>query len=398
MLQLSFVNFKANTYITIEGTTATDRFFIIQSGQVCVYRSLNLPGGVNQFYGPGDFVAVIPCMSSHGSTESVLAMTDVVAIMVKKDQYPELIMRNTPVAMKIVRSFALTMRALNDNLTKASTAKVTTSSPEEIFGIAKFYERSGLLDIACYGYYQYLKACPHGLNFEYAKQAFIKLKPRTNPPYLEPKADATIRLYHKDSMIFSECQAGSDMFIIQEGSVKITKVVNDKEVTLAILRKGDMFGEMALLEHKPRSASAIAHEDCRLLTVNKENFDQMVSTQPQMIARLTTMFAERLWALYRQLSNTQLTDPKEKMVDMLALQIEKLKVTPVKGNTFVSDLTVQDIAAMCGMNQQEQSMAYYQLSQDQNLKITQGKIEVKDLKELFSQAAFYRKQNARRAK
>jgi len=396
VLQLSFVNFKANTYMAIEGTTATDRFYIIQSGQVCVYHSLTLPGGIKQVYGPGDFVGVISCMSGHGSTESVLAMTDVVAIMVKRDQYPELIMRNTPVAMKIVRSFALTMRALNDSLTKANTAKVTTSSPEEIYGIARFYDESGLFDIACYGYYQYLKACPQGLNFENAKQAFIRLKPKTKPPYLEPKNQDPVRAYPKNTMIFSECQAGSDMFIIQEGSVKITKVVDNKEVTLAILRKGDMFGEMALLEHKPRSASAIVHEDCRVMTVNKENFDQMVSTQPQMIAKLTTMFAERLWALYRQLSNTQLTEPKERMVDMLALQIEKLKITPVKGQPYISDLNVQDIATMCGMNRQQQSMALYQLSQDQNLKIVQGKIEIKDLKELFSQAAFYRKQNARK--
>jgi hypothetical protein len=81
---------------------------------------------------------------------------------------------------------------------------------------------------------------------------------------------------------------------------------------------------------------------------------------------------------------------------MLALQIEKLKITPVKGQPYISDLNVQDIATMCGMNRQQQSMALYQLSQDQNLKIVQGKIEIKDLKELFSQAAFYRKQNARK--
>ena len=57
------------------------------------------------------------------------------------------------------------------------------------------------------------------------------------------------------TMIFSDFQPGSEMFIIKEGSVKISKVTNDTEVTLAILKQGDMFGEMALLENKPRSAS-----------------------------------------------------------------------------------------------------------------------------------------------
>ena len=47
-------------------------------------------------------------------------------------------------------------------------------------------------------------------------------------------------------------------YIIQKGQVKITKVVNDNEVMLAVLNPGDIFGEMAILENKPGSASAVA--------------------------------------------------------------------------------------------------------------------------------------------
>ena len=84
---------------------------------------------------------------------------------------------------------------------------------------------------------------------------------------LEPTAE-TVRFYPKGTMVFSECQSGQDMFIIQDGQVKITKIVNGTEVILAVLKKGDFFGEMALLENKPRSASIIAFEDCYLMVVN----------------------------------------------------------------------------------------------------------------------------------
>ena len=193
-------------------------------------------------------------------------------------------------------------------------------------------------------------------------------------------------------MIFSECQAGADMFIIQEGAVRITKVVDGREVILAVLKKGDMFGEMALLENKPRSASAIAHENCRLMTVNRRNFDQMVATQPQLIARLTTTLAERLWSRYRQLANTQLQTPVMKLIDMLALQMEKSKVNIAPGSNYQTDLTVQDVIDMCGIPQNQQATAAYEFQNDQHVKIVNGKIFIPNCVELAKQAAFYRKQ------
>ena len=330
-------------------------------------------------------------MSNHLQIESAVAMTDVVCISVRRNQYPELIERNTPVAMKIIRTFANKMRLLNENLTKLALNNVVKESPEQIFASASFYEKEKKFDIAIYGYYQYLKACPIGANAAIAKQKFIQLKPKTHAVYFEPTSEL-LRVYPKGTMIFSECQAGADMFIIQEGAVRITKVVDGREVILAVLKKGDMFGEMALLENKPRSASAIAHENCRLMTVNRRNFDQMVATQPQLIARLTTTLAERLWSMYRQLANTQLQTPIMKLIDMLALQMEKSKVNIAPGASYQTDLSVQDVIDMCGIPQNQQATAAYEFQNDQHVKIVNGKIFIPNCVELAKQAAFYRKQ------
>ena len=193
-------------------------------------------------------------------------------------------------------------------------------------------------------------------------------------------------------MIFSECQSGNEMYIIQDGQVKISKVVDGKEVILAVLKKGDFFGEMALLENKPRSASAIAHENCRLMAVNRQNFDQMVSTQPQLIARLTTTLADRLWAMTRQMANTQIKEPLHKLLDMLALQLEKNKIPYTKGYPYTLDLSMYDLANMCGIPQEEQSVALDQLMRDHRVKIEGNKILVKDCYELVYSAALFRKQ------
>ena len=149
---------------------------------------------------------------------------------------------------------------------------------------------------------------------------------------------------------------------------------------------------MALLENKPRSASAIAHSPCKLMVVNKKNFDQMVATQPQMISRLTTTLADRIWSMYRQLANTQLLDLQARMMDMLALQMEKLRIPLVKGNPHNTNLSAVDLFNLCSISRREQPEAYRYIDSNSNINIVQGKIVIKDLEELIKQSDFYKKQ------
>ena len=392
MLQLQIVSFKKGSYLVVEGKENSDHFYIIQKGNVQCFKASG-SGLTPTVYGPGDFVGVVPCMSDHFQIETAIASTDVMAISVRKDQYPELISQNTPVALKIIKTFANRMRVMNEMLTKATLHSVVQDTHEQILRVANFYEKNALPDVAVFAYYQYLKTKPEGQNADYAKQHFIELKPKTHAVYYEPTAEPS-RQYPKDTMIFSEAQSGSDMFIIQRGEVSITKVVNGNEVTLAVLKKGDMFGEMALIENKPRSANALAHSDCTLMVINRSNFNQMVATQPQLIAKLTTTLADRLWSMYRQLDNASLEEPIAKMVDMLSLQMEKQRINI--GFSKVSkqtEFTPKDIANMCGLASQYQAKAIYDLENYDQVRIEGGKIFIKDVGELMKQAAFYRKQN-----
>lgn len=392
MLQLQIVSFRKGSYLVVEGKENTDHFYIIQKGNVQCMKASGA-GLAPTMYGPGDFVGVVPCMSDHLQIETAIATTDVMAISVRKEQYPELISQNTPVALKIIKTFANRMRVMNEMLTKATLHSVVQDTHEQIFKVADFYEKNSLPDVAVFAYYQYLKTKPEGPNADLAKQKFVALKPKTHAVYFEPTAESS-RQYPKDTMIFSEAQSGSDMFIIQRGEVSITKVVNGNEVTLAVLKKGDMFGEMALIENKPRSANALAHSDCTLMVINRSNFNQMVATQPQLVAKLTTTLADRLWSMYRQLDNATLTEPLAKMLDMLSLQLEKQRVKiGFSKLSMQTEFTPKDLANMCGLASQYQAKAIYEFEQYDQIRIENGKIFIKDAQELMKAAAFYRKQN-----
>ena len=130
------------------------------------------------------------------------------------------------------------------------------------------------------------------------------------------------------------------------------------------------------------------------MVINRSNFNLMVSTQPQLVAKLTTTLADRLWSMYRQLDNANLFEPLAKMIDMLSLQIEKQRLNiGMNKMSLQTELTPQDVANMCGIANQFQPRAIFEFQKYQNVKIEQGKIFIKDVQELMKQAAFYRKQN-----
>lgn len=390
MLQLSFVEFKQGTYLIVDGADYNTRFFIIQSGQVKCHNSLDPGKNATRILTTGDFIGVIPCMSGHSQIENAIALTDVKCISVQKEQYPELIRMNTPVALKIIRTFATRMREMNEQLTQLTLNGVSSDTPEHIFDVAQFYDNSLNHDIATYAYYRYIKEYPQGANIPHAKRRLAELKPSSKAVYFEP-TDELVRRYPQGTMIMSESQRGSEMFVIQEGQVTISKVVDGNAVVLAMLNKGDMFGEMALLENKPRSASAIAHQDCVLMVINRANFNQMVSSQPQLIARLTTTLAERLWLMYRQLGSTCLHEPLHKAIDTLALQLEK---TRHFDGSFQTDFTISDIITMCGLQPQEQMKVAEQLQSEKHIRIVQKKIFVTDCAAIIKAAAFFKKQES----
>ncbi|MDR0402161.1 MAG: cyclic nucleotide-binding domain-containing protein [Treponema sp.] len=394
-LQLTFVNYKKDSYIVVEGKSGEDRFFIIRQGKVRLSKDIEVVeeerGNV---LGPGDFFGVVSTMSSHSQIETAQALTDVTLISVMKEQYGQLIQNNTPVAMKIILQFSKRMRYLDEALTKLTLKNNAMEDPSHLFKVAEYYARQSQYNQAFYAYHQYIKYCPNGEFVNQARERMMKIGPYTKAVKLDFKADEFNRVYPKDSMIFSEGEPGEELFIIQNGSVKIAKIVDNNEVLLAVLKTGDIFGEMALLESKPRAACAVAYEDCRVMAVNRMNFERMVGTQPQIVSRLTTLLAERIWFIYKQLANTLISDPMGRMYDALLIQLEKNRV-PINASPYAFDFGPKELVNMVGIPQQEGVLVLRKLMENKKIQILKerdkDKIYVLDVSEIAKQTEYYRK-------
>ena len=95
-------------------------------------------------------------------------------------------------------------------------------------------------------------------------------------------------------MVFREGDPGAEMYIIQEGRIEILKRLKGEERRVAVLEEGDFFGEMAILEDMPRSASARAASDCVLLRIDESTFDQMARHNPEIPVRMLRKLSHRL--------------------------------------------------------------------------------------------------------
>lgn len=392
-LQLTLVNFKKDAYIIVEGKQNADHFYIIRSGKVRISKEVSIvQEEESDILNPGDFFGVVSTMSNHSHIETAQALTDVSLIQVHRDQYGLLIERNAPVALKIIQGFSKRMRHLDKALTELTLKNsAETEDPNHLFQVAEYYLKQSKYNQAFYSYYQYIKNVPNGANVALAKERMLKIKPYAKVAYLDAPANEFNRTYPKDTMIFSEGQPGNELYIIQKGSVKISKIVNDKEVLLAMLKPGDIFGEMALLDNKARSASADAYEDSELLVVNRANFQQMITKQPQLITRLTTLLADRIWLIYKQLANTTMQNLTGRLYDALLIQLEKSRVPIRSGQSHQLNFGTQELLKMVGVSAAEGNSALKELLKDQNIKATQDKIMIADTWEIEKQVKFYRK-------
>ena len=292
-----------------------------------------------------------------------------------------LICKNNPVAMKIVLFFSRKLRELDTKIAELTLKSFAVEDVVNLIDIGNYYMKEKQYNQAFYAFYRFVQYCPNNSEVHNAKQSLQKLKSMSRAVYLG-NSEELKRTYPDNTMIFCEHEPGNALYIVQSGKVKITKMVANKEVLLAVLKEGDIFGEMALLENKPRSASAISYGGCNLMYVNKENFKNMISQQPQTITRLICLLAERTWTVYRQLLNLQMKSKLQRTYDTLLIQLEKAKINIKHGKSHTFEFGTKELAKMVGLTEEESQPIMTEIFKNAKVfKEQDDKIYVTDIEE-----------------
>ncbi len=161
------------------------------------------------------------------------------------------------------------------------------------------------------------------------------------------------RNYLKNSMIILEEEYGDLVFVVQTGTIKITRVNDEgKEVILALLGPGEIFGELAILDGEARSANALAQENCQLLAINKEDFLEILQNNFSVSYNLMCELAKRLRKSDQQIEALSLSDAEHRIGVSLLNLAEDMGVIR-KGKVTIQNLPFQqDIANMAGTSRE----------------------------------------------
>ncbi|MBN1696294.1 MAG: Crp/Fnr family transcriptional regulator [Spirochaetales bacterium] len=104
-----------------------------------------------------------------------------------------------------------------------------------------------------------------------------------------------------DEVLFREGDEGDKMYIIQSGNVKLSKIMRGKEQELAILGKGDFFGEMAIVTNEKRTATAVVITKAELLAFDRQGFLSMINKNGRIALNIIDKLCRRLQKLHSQM-------------------------------------------------------------------------------------------------
>jgi CRP/FNR family cyclic AMP-dependent transcriptional regulator len=156
------------------------------------------------------------------------------------------------------------------------------------------------------------------------------------------------RTYPKGTLLFREGEKGEEMYVIQGGRVQVSMRVRGVEKILSVLQPGEFFGEMAILNSKPRSATAVVSEDAKLLVIDTKTFEAMVRGNAEISLRMIKKLAARLQEADDQIENLLLKDHNSKVVHAL-VRLTETGSTPVERGAFVRILP-EELGSKVGLH------------------------------------------------
>lgn len=154
------------------------------------------------------------------------------------------------------------------------------------------------------------------------------------------------------TILFQEGEPGDTMFVLQTGRVRIFKAGREGQKTLAILGPGEFFGEMAILNDKPRTASAEVVDHARLLVIDRKTFETMVVSNVEIAVRLIKRLARRLDHANELIEILMHRDPKARVILGLSREAEVVGEPRGDGAVLVPH-SVESLADQVGLTREE---------------------------------------------
>jgi len=400
------IQFGANALIYCTGDKA-NRVFVLQQGRIWLqYTDIETGEETSEIVGPGEFFGVKPALGNFLYDENALTKESCTVLVFTVSEFELMLASNSRIIMKMLKVFSEQLRLVHTRISNITNTRYV--KPDYgLFEIGEKYMKRRCYSHAKYIFKQYLKLYPEGENLEEVKEYLRTLennsmgndqsyasigtvpkdKSATDEGGLQIDTDFLakyFRHFKPGEIIFSEYEPGSTFYLIQSGHVKLTKNAGQHERTLDILNSKEIFGEMAILDSTPRTASAIAMDEVTVLELTGKNFETMMQGYPQIAMKLLKVFSKRINHSKRRFMILTLPDPQAKVADVfLMLDATMGTVSNEKALDYSREfnVTIEDIAHWAGLSAMEtKGVLEYYITQ-RRLTLYQNRMVVKNIKD-----------------
>ena len=164
------------------------------------------------------------------------------------------------------------------------------------------------------------------------------------------------RKYPKNTILFMEGDESTHLYIIRKGKVTVSVAGEDgRQVILNYMGEGEYFGELALMDGKPRSATVTTATPCEFIAISRASFQRLLKASPEFVFAITSAFADRVRSLTDSVKDLALLD----VYGRVSVALEKL--SDDNGRIDNPKVTHQDIANMVGSSREMVSRIMKQL-------------------------------------
>jgi CRP/FNR family transcriptional regulator, cyclic AMP receptor protein len=190
-----------------------------------------------------------------------------------------------------------------------------------------------------------------------------------------------VRRFRRGETVFHLGDPGDALFIVMAGSIKITLPADTgDEAILATLRAGDFFGELALLDGAPRSATAVAIEATETYVLSRDGFRELIATQSQMREALLATLAAEVRRLTNHVEELHFLDIAGRLAARLARLAEEQGRSAGDGDIRLDGpITQGELAAMVGSTRQSVNKLLGFFVDDGLIRIERDAIVIQDL-------------------
>ena len=191
------------------------------------------------------------------------------------------------------------------------------------------------------------------------------------------------KTFPKGAILFLEGDVGDKLYLIQSGLVKISRQEQNREITLALFRDGDFFGEMSLIEKNSlRSATAETIEPSVLYVLLRQDFIHFLENSPKLCLRLLEIAYSRLRKANDQIHDLTFLDVRGRIAKNLVRLADEYGVPGPAGTQIDIKLTHQQIANMSGTVRETVTKTLHELQEEGVIDIDKKKIRILDPRRL----------------